>query len=210
MLKEENESLKKESERKDRLIIEQQQQLQAALARLAGQQQQEVAAAGWEAVQRQEQQQGKAAAAALVQHTQQEGSPPDAGNAALACMAAAPDQPAVAPMAQADSPLHLEPAADRSDGERMQATGQSDDKEMHEAGAAPESLVHSPAGFVVRQVQAQAVAVHSPSAECPDLSVSAASGRPEGVEPGSADGEPAAAHQLHPVALSGQVKICFC
>ena len=225
MLKEEAEFLKKVSEQKDTLLIEQQeqlrayeQQLQAALARLARQQLQEVAAAGREAVQGQEQQQGKAAAAAHIQHTQQKEWPPEqqqhasgnAGNAAQACTAAAPEQPAAEPMGQADSPLHLESAADQSDGETLQEARQSDDREVHEAGAAPERLVPSPAGYIARQAQAEAVAARSPSAERPASGVPAAAGRTEGAEPGSADGEPAAAHRLQPVAQFGQVRFCFC
>ena len=225
MLQKETEFLKKVSEQKDTLLIEQQeqlaayeQQLQAAVTRLARQQQHEVAAAGRDAVQGQEQQQGKAAAAAHIQHTQQEESPPEqqqhasghAGNAAQACTAAAPEQPAVEPMGQADSPLYLEAAADQSDGERLQEAGQSDDKEVHEVEAAPERLVPISAGLIARQARAEAVAAHSPSAERPVSGVSAAAGHTEDAEPSSADGKPAAAYRPQPVAQFGQVKSCFC
>ena len=204
MLKEETELLRKDSQHKNRLLIEQQeqlraseQQLQAALARLAQQQQQEVAAAGREAVQRQEQQQeqqqARAAAAAHVQHTQQEGSPPE--------------------QQQQQAVNAAQSAADQSDGEltlkRMQEAGQSDHEEVYEAGAAPKSLVHNPAGFIARQAQAETIAAHLTSAEHPASGVSAAAGRPENPEPGSADGEPATAHQLQLIALSDQVNICL-
>ena len=204
MLKEETELLRKDSQHKNRLLIEQQeqlraseQQLQAALARLAQQQQQEVAAAGREAVQRQEQQQeqqqARAAAAAHVQHTQQEESPPE--------------------QQQQQAVNAAQSAADQSDGEltlkRMQEAGQSDHEEVYEAGAAFKSLVHNPAGFIARQAQAETIAAHLTSAEHPASGVSAAAGRPENPEPGSADGEPATAHQLQLIALSDQVNICL-